>query len=177
MDFLARLFRALFIRVKIDELPYLPPKPITPPSPPPMPPVPTVPVSDVLDWNTPKGAYHATRVICDQVGLTVAQKNLLCACVYQESQFLNTALNRNRNSKGVITSTDWGLCQVNDWFHIGGNKDFPSVAYVLAHPDKVVAWMAGILKRTGKLQPWVSYTSGAYLHWLSPSSPMWSLKS
>lgn len=135
-------------------------------------------VSDLYpDWNTQKHAYHNTRVICDRVGLTVEQKNILCACVWQESQFKNSAINKNKNSKGVVTSTDWGIGQVNDYFHCGKGKTFPSVEYVLSNPDKVIEWMAGVLKSTGKLQPWVSYTSGAYLRWLKPDSPMWSLKS
>ena len=41
-----------------------------------------------LDFSTQKAAYHSTRVICDQVGLTFAQKEIVCACIFQESEFL-----------------------------------------------------------------------------------------
>lgn len=142
----------------------------------PTPQAPILPVAEILDWSTAKGAYHATRVICDQLGLTVDEKNLICSCIYQESGFHNTAKNINERSDGTIGSTDWGLCQVNDRFHIGIGKDFPSVQYVLDNPDKIVTWMIEMYKH-GKLGIWVSYSSNAYRKWLIPSSPMWLLKS
>lgn len=128
------------------------------------------------DWNTQKHAYHNVRVVCDRLGLTLEQKNILCACVWQESTFKNSAMNKNKDKTGKVLSTDFGLFQVNDYYHCGPKKTFPSVEYVLTNPEKVCEWMAGIMKKTGKLQPWVSYTSGAYKHWLSPGSPMWGLK-
>jgi hypothetical protein len=145
----------------------------------------TVPESEpeALSFETPKLAFHAVRVICDELGLSLVQKNTLCACVYQESAFMNyrapgvPMTNPNKDKTGKVWSTDYGICQVNDYFHIGPGKDFPSVAYVLANPEKVVRWMAGIMKRTGGLAPWASYSSGAYHQWLSPVSPMWQLKS
>lgn len=128
------------------------------------------------DWNTQAHAYHNTRVLCDRAGLSLDHKNVLSACIWQESTFKNTALNRNRDSAGNVLSSDWGIAQVNDHYHIGAGKDFPSVQYVLDNPEAVIDWMIGIYKRTDGLSPWVSYSSGAYLHWLSPGSPMWALK-
>lgn len=138
--------------------------------------MPTEQNPDVLveDWTQPSNAYHNVRVLCDLAGLTVQEKNIICACIYQESQFENTAMCRNRNSGGVVTSTDWGICQINDYFHIGEKKDFPSVQYVLANPETVVNWMIQQY-REGNLDMWVSYTSGAYLYWLQSYSPMWKL--
>lgn len=135
---------------------------------------PTPPTSDPLQFDTPKHAYHAVRVLCDNAGLSVAEKNLICACIYQESRFEIGAINHNRNAKGVITSTDYSLCQINDYYHIGNGKDFPSVQYVLDNPDKVVQWMITMYKH-GMLKQWVSYTSGAYKQWLLSASPMWKL--
>jgi len=126
-----------------------------------------------LDFSTPKAAYHSTRVICDEVGLTLKQKNILCACVFQESRFDNRAVGKNKNS------TDWGLVQVNDTkgWHIGPGLRFPSVQYVLDHPGECVRWMAQVYKTTGALTPWASFTSGAFRQWLGINSPMWNLKS
>ena len=126
-----------------------------------------------LLWDTPKRAYRSVRVLCDEMVLTLEQKNILCACVYQESRFLNTAVGKNKNS------TDWGLVQVNDTlgWHIGPGLQFPSVQYVIDNPEKPVRWMISIMKNTGGLAPWASYTSGAYKQFLVPSSPMWKLKS
>lgn len=142
----------------------------------PMPPeAPVVPVETPLDWTSAKGAYHATRVTCDNLGLSLEEKDIICECIYQESGFHNTAVNRNKNSAGIITSTDWGLCQINDWFHIGPGKDFPSVQYVLDNPEKVVEYMINCYKH-GQLKMWVSYSSGAYKQWGLPNSPMWKLR-
>ena len=132
-----------------------------------------------LFWDTPQHAYHSLRVMCDEAGLTYKQKNILCACVYQESQFLNTAIGRNKDLKtGKVWSTDWGIFQVNDTkgWHIGKGLRFSSVQDVLDHPEKAAKWMIETMETTGKLQPWASYTSGAYKKWLVDNSPMWKLK-
>lgn len=147
---------------------------------------PQVPISlpnpDILnsDWSIQKNAYHNVRVLCDLSGLTVGEKNLLCACVYQESRFLTDPKpNQNKLKDGTVWSTDYGIVQVNDYFHIqgfgGGSNDFPSVQYVIDNPQVCVQWMINIYKNTGALQPWASYTTGAYKQWLLASSPMWLL--
>jgi hypothetical protein len=38
-------------------------------------------------------------------------------------------LKSNRRDDGAISATDWGICQINDRFHIGPNMDFPSVEW------------------------------------------------
>jgi len=161
------------------------PVPVVIPSPAPMPepiPEPTpVPVEKLL-WDTPQQAYHSTRVVCDEVGLTFEQKEILCACVYQESGFKNykapgiPTTNGNKDKQGKVWSTDYGIAQVNDYWNIGPGKPFPSVSYVLNYPEEVIRWMAGIYKRTGKLTPWASFTSGAYKQWLKSTSPMRALQ-
>lgn len=153
---------------------FAPQKPMPPPPSPIVPQQPPAP--ETLSFDTPAHAWHAVRVLCDNAGLTYDAKNVICACIYQESRFNNKAVNHNINSQTrIITSSDFGICQINDRFHIGLGKDFPSVTYVLANPDKAVQWMISMY-RTGKLNLWVSYSSGAYERWLSPSSPMWALK-
>lgn len=127
-----------------------------------------------LLWDTPKHIYHAVRVTCDLNDLSVAEKNLLCECLYQESRFNNAAINHNRNSAGAVLSTDYGLCQINDYYHIGTGKDFPNVAFVIDNPDKVFEWMIGMYKH-GMLKQWVSYSSGEYKQWGEENSPMWLL--
>ena len=126
------------------------------------------------DWSTPHHAFHNTRVLCDFSGLTLAEKNIICACIYQESGFDINAVNYNKNAQGKILSTDYSLCQINDYYHIGQGKDFPSVQFVLDNPQKAVDWMIKMYKN-GLLKMWVSYSSKAYLHWLKDGSPMWKL--
>lgn len=158
----------------VDPIPEPQNTPVTPSLPPKAPSMPPDPDLVVYPWDSPQHNYHNTRVLCDQAGLTVDEKNLICACLYQESRFLNSAVNYNKNSAGHILSTDYGIAQINDFYHIGQNKDFPSIAYVEQYPDKVVSWMIGMYKR-GLLKQWVSYSSGAFLTWLKPNSPMWKL--
>lgn len=123
------------------------------------------------DWNTTAHARHNVRVVCDLEGLTVDQKNILTACVANESGFLtHPKPNQNKDKNGVVWSTDWGIVQVNDYWNIGAGKQFPSVQYVLDNPEACVRWMARYYKQQGNLgegsSGWASYTSGAYKHYL-----------
>lgn len=137
-------------------------------------PAPSGPDSYTYPWDGPVHNWHNVRVLCDEAGLTPEEKNLISACIYQESRFDNNAVNHNRSASGAILSTDYGICQVNDYYHIGAGKDFPSLDYVLGKPAQVVAWMIGMYKN-GMLKQWVSYSSGAYKQWIIPTSPMWGL--
>ena len=132
------------------------------------------PLVPTLTFDTPHNAYHAVRVLCDNTGLSLDEKNLICAVIFQESRFKNSAICKNRDAQGNVLSTDYGICQINTHYHIGPGRDFPSVDYVLQNPDKVVQWMIGMYKH-GLLKMWVGYSSKAYLKWLVPSSPMWLL--
>ena len=117
---------------------------------------PNDPPVEVYDWSDPEKARHSVRVICDEEGLTVAQKNTLCETVKCESGFNPLAKHENKNAKGVITSTDWGICQINDYWHIGPNKSFPSVEYVLNNPEACIRWMCTMWK-ANKQMLWVCY--------------------
>ncbi len=142
-----------------------PVEPSLPTNPPPM----TIGINDLYeDWGKPKNAWHNVRVLCDRAGLSLAEKNVICQCIYQESTFLNSAIGRNSGS------TDWGLVQVNDYWNIGPGKPFPSVAYVVNHPEECVNWMIKMYKQ-GQLKLWASCSSGAYKKWGAKNSPMWKL--
>jgi len=113
----------------------------------------------------PLTARHAIRVLCDEAGLTAEEKNIICATIQGESNFKNTAKNENKNSAGKVLSTDHGLCQINDFYHIGQGKSFPSVEYVYDNPAEVVKWMIKQYKK-GNLGWWICYRSGAYRRYL-----------
>lgn len=124
--------------------------------------------STAYDFSTQKSSYHSVRVICDEEGLNLAQKNEICATIMGESQFYNDVVNKNKNSK------DWGICQINDRFHIGKNLEFPSVEYVVNNPEKVVRWMIKMYK-AGFIDWWCAHSNGSYKRYLSTDSPMWLL--
>lgn len=120
----------------------------------------------VLDpLKDPSTARHAIRVIGDEMGLSVKEKDLICAVIQAESGFKNTAKNENKNSAGKVLSTDHGLCQINDFYHIGAGKSFPSVQYVYDNPAEVVKWMIKQYKK-GNLGWWIAYRSGAFQRYL-----------
>ena len=142
----------------------IPPEQIPPPVVPPMPIVLAPAINHYL-WDTRVNSRHSVRVICDEMGLTLHEKNVITAVIQAESDFNNKAVNHNKNASGKITSTDYGICQINTWYHIGKAGDFPSVEYVLAHPDVCVRWMIK-LYREGHLNWWSAYANGRYKKFL-----------
>lgn len=124
----------------------------------------------MIGWETPQEAKHSIRVICDDEGVIWRNKNLICHTINGESSFYNfypadyykaelrgqPVTHKNMREDGTVGSTDWGICQINDRFHIGPNKDFPSVLHVLNHPDLMVRWMIRMM-RLGHLDWWYAY--------------------
>lgn len=144
------------------------PQPIPEPAPAPEPtPAPITPSAPKYYWDTPQEAYHSVRVICDEMGMTFQEKEILSACIYQESGFRKSAVGKNAKS------TDWGIVQVNDTpgWHIGPGLEFVSVNEVLTDPEKCVRWMVTMFK-TGHQNAWASYSTEAYKQWLLPGSKM-----
>lgn len=133
---------------KPNPTPIMPPKAVLNPSAP-------------YDWSTPESSRHSLRVICDEEGLTVEQKNLMSQTLHCESGYNNATVHPNLNMHGLVTSTDYGICQINDHYHIGAGKDFPSVEYVHDNPEAVVRWMCKMVKAR-KLNLWVCYDAGLY---------------
>lgn len=122
----------------------------------------------LLPWGPQQNNHHNVRVCCDLGGLTYDQKEVLAACVKVESDFLNyrpdgtPITHKNIREDGSVGSIDYGIVQVNSRFHIGPGLDFPSVEYVLSHPQECVQWMVAYYRRYGHLNAWCSFTSGAY---------------
>lgn len=142
----------------------------TPPAPPPAPaPAATsTPVtSPTLLWGTPADAEHSVRVICDQEGLTVEQKNTMDATIHAESGY-DTHVTHENYAIGILTgkkylaSTDYGICQWNDKYH--GKEISPGDA--INNPEKAVRLMCQYWKR-GQRDIWVAYSSGRYKQYLS----------
>lgn len=112
-------------------------------------------------WNTRENARHSVRVICDEEGLSIGQKNDLCATVSCESGFNPICIHPNLSSDGKLLSTDFGICQINDYWHIGPGKEFKSPEFVLQNPEACIRWMCRMWK-AGKGNLWVCYLKGLY---------------
>ncbi len=107
-------------------------------------------------WSTPQLARHSVRVIADEEGLTVEQKNTMCATIGGESGWDVDAVNKNYVN-GKVTSVDYGLCQWNNYYH--GKEITPGEA--IGNPEKAVRLMCAYWKR-GQRNLWVAYSSGRY---------------
>jgi hypothetical protein len=122
-------------------------------------PISTPPMPKYL-WGTPPEVRHSIRVICDEEGLTVEQKNTLCATIQCESGFKLDA--RNDNIKdGKVTSTDWGLCQWNSHYH--AKEITPDEA--VHNPEKAVRLMCHYWKRDQR-KLWVCYLKNMYQQYM-----------
>jgi hypothetical protein len=178
---LADLLAFLKITAAPKQVATPPIEPVAPPpapTPAPLPPEPA-PAPTALLWDTVEHAKHSVRVICDEEGLTVPQKNDLCATVGAESGWQSYYLAGVLKGKpvkrdnvdpktGEVWSRDWGIAQINDApknAHIGPGKDFPSVPYVLNNPEACIRWMARMWK-AGHANWWIAYKSGAYRKFL-----------
>ena len=163
------LLRALeILGILRAKQPIVPPKlPIKPPNLPIAPNPQVVPTPPKYLWDNFANSRHSVRVICDEEKLTLQEKNLICAVIQQESNFNNKATCKNKNKRGEITSTDWGICQINDTkgWHIGKGLAFSSVEYLLEHPEEAVRYMIRMYK-AGKLKLWVAFSSSAYKKFL-----------
>ncbi len=143
----------------------MPTQPITPPQEPVLPP--SLPVQpkpapiSPLDFSIPILARHSVKVICDQEGLSLKDKNEMCATIQAESNFNTHAKNENKVN-GKVVSTDWGICQWNDYYH--GTEITPDEA--VNNPEKAVRLMCAYWKR-GQGNLWVGYSSGNYKKYLS----------
>lgn len=140
-----------------DPLPTPPVEPIPAPQPIPTPEIIPIPYL----WDTPEKARKTVEIMCQERGYTAYEISLLCAVIEAESGFKNSATNHNRNNTGEITSTDWGICQINDRYHIGKGLDFPTHEYVVANPEKAVEWMMDRFEE-GHITWWSAYQNGSY---------------
>lgn len=126
--------------------------------------VPTPPAP--LKFDTVQNSQICVRLLCIKEALTPAQQAELYAVIEAESGFKNDLIHPNRDAKtGELLSTDYGICQVNDFYHIGTGKDFPTVAFVIDNPEAVVTWMIEMYK-AGKIDLWSAYQNGSYKKYL-----------
>lgn len=127
-----------------------------------IPPVKPIIESPKYLWDTKEQARYSVRVICDEEGLSTADKNLITAIIACESGFNTKAIHKNNNSR---KSTDWGICQFNDYWYIGEGKPIASVDEALNNPTLCVKVLISQHKK-GRLNDWICYKNGMYKAYL-----------
>ncbi|WP_295133383.1 hypothetical protein [uncultured Reyranella sp.] len=154
---------------KADTSPHISPPNVVPE------PEPVVPPPPKFDWSTVASARHSVRVICDEEGMTVKDKNDLCATVGAESGWQSYYLSgpkkgqpvirENTVSGGKVWSTDWGIAQINDHYHVGPGKPFQSAQFILDNPEVCIRWMCKQWK-AGNREWWIAFKNGSYRKYL-----------
>lgn len=119
---------------------------------------PVVNVDTLVAWTGQENCRHNVRVLCDLEGLNEQQKDDLSSTVHCESNYYPACIHANLFN-GKVSSTDYGIAQINDFWHIGEGKDFPSSEYVLQNPEQVIRWMCKQWL-AGNGRAWVCYLKG-----------------
>lgn len=116
-------------------------------------------------WDTRENAKHSVRVICDEEGLKVWEKNLIDAVICAESGYDTKIIRKNVHGNSI--SYDYGICQLNSYWYIEKGK-LVTKWQALNDPEFCVRL---IIKRyrKGFLKDWVAYTSGSYKKFLPQS--------
>jgi hypothetical protein len=120
-------------------------------------------VDTLVPWTGKENCRHNVRVLCDLEGLTVAQKEDMSSTVNCESGYNPNICNLNFTDGTTaeclypdiqsaiashvaqgkkVASIDYGIAQINDYYHIGEGKDFSSAEAVIQNPEPVIRWMA-----------------------------------
>lgn len=142
-------------------------------------PVPVTPVANpdaLLPWTSIENNRHNVRAIADLQGLTEQQKNNMSQTIHCESGYRTDICNINLTNKTTrqcsygnlqttytqiqdeglkVSSTDYGLCQWNDYFH--GKEITPDES--INNPQKAVELMCSYVK-SGQLREWVCWSKG-----------------
>lgn len=161
--FIRELFTGLFVKPE-EVITHPMNDPVQPPTAPNSPVA--APNPDTLSpWTSMANNRHNVRVIADLEGLNLKQKNDLSATIHCESNYNPKCIHPNLVN-GKVSSIDFGICQINDFFHIGSGKDFSSSDYVLNNPEACVRWMARQFK-AGNAHLWVCYSKSLYTHYSS----------
>jgi len=97
--------------------------------------------------------------VCQEEGLNVEQTMEICATVYAESGFDDKAVNKNLNG-----TTDWGLCQFNDYWMWKKEKVInPQDA--LNNPKLAIETMISLYQKR-RITNWNGYKSKAYYKYI-----------
>jgi len=131
-----------------QEIAQLPPKPVIIPDEV-DPPEPVKPI-------VPETMEEMVIRVAQEEGLSEEMKKRIYKTIQCESNFNPKAKNENKDNGGNVLSTDWGICQYNDYYYIGIGRPIPSVQFALNEPEKCVRTMCKEFK-AGRASHWSCY--------------------
>jgi len=112
-----------------------------------------------LKWDNRQECIESFYKICKEEGVNADDTELLRKVINCESGFNPKAKLVNKNG-----TTDWGICQYNDYWYIGEGKPIASVDEAVNNPEKCIRVMIQQF-RAGRLKDWVCYSAGKYLNY------------
>lgn len=136
-------------RIQSMKAPIVEPIIIKPPEPPPPPEVIIPNPEPKYLWNTYENARHSTRVICDEEGLTVFQKNQLTETIKCESGFKPDVIHINANG-----TKDCGIAQLNEKYYLTPNN--MTCEDAISDPEKCIRITARAFKK-GREHDWICW--------------------
>ena len=158
--------------------------PMTPPAPPPIEQIQPIgqwwelpPEKQSKDWGGRPNIYPENlqqlfilkaRQFAKTIGFTPQQEEDLVATIWGESGFNPYCIHKNIVN-GKVSSTDFSIAQINDWFHVIKYHDFSSVGYITSHPEECLQWMAKTFQNTPDV--WDAHKNGGYKHYLNNFNP------
>ena len=131
-------------------------------------PTPPAPVIHSIAWC---GGDLTERQAMFSLAQTVAKNMILgseiteefLATIWGESGFNQWCENQNKNSKGEVVSTDFGIAQLNDYWYLKPLGMTGEEA--IADPQRCLTVMATAFKN-GRADDWCAHKNGGYLKFM-----------
>lgn len=94
--------------------------------------------------------------VCKEENMGEILTDQIYRTVQCESNFYSHAKRENKGENGKVLSTDWGICQYNDYYYIGPEKPIPSIDVALNDPEFCVRVMCRMFKQ-GRARDWICW--------------------
>ena len=101
-----------------------------------------------------KEACKMAKRVCEEEGLPDWMKRELLGTIAGESKYNVFCINRNRDARGNVSTTDFGISQLNDFFYLRAHNMTGDEA--LNNPEKCVRIMCQAFK-AGRAKDWIAW--------------------
>ena len=109
------------------------------------------PIEPKYDWSIPEKARKSVRIICDEEGMILKQKNEICDTINCESGFKTNLIHHNKNG-----TSDYGIIMANSHWYIGEGKPIASIDEAINNPEKCIRVMCEMWRKK-RMKDWICY--------------------